>query len=552
MADQFGEFLWQGIRGKVGATITFTHGISPAVCQMQIAPQPGRFAMSGALGIRYGSTSFSLPDCRVDRVDSVRDPDGNLLWNLTIVDRRWRWRECGKISGCYNTRRDGGARVVPGSEVPARDLARLCLEEMEEEGFNIQAVPVDQFPEVNWDYELPAAKLAELVDVLGLRIVTDLTTGKVRIVKTGEGARLSQQQLTEISATIDPPESPDEVSIACPIRYQGDFYLEPWGIEADGRIVPINELSYTPRVAGEKTWAFADLDHMTVVEPRYRQLALQSVFRWFRLRPGFTLPGVAGVINFPARVLPLEAYQVERMLVAGEWEPRPAWLYGSYYAGADSTEPVPLSPDLEGAPAGLYRGQWSLDTKRGIVKAADPIYKLRPHPSGFTISPPDLYLRTACGLRDSDTRQFVRHEVVRPVPGARERKYRRVIKRDDIIRELYRVWRPPVHVEDNRLGVDREAGVLLDALLSEYETADAQTATYPGFRRIALDGAIQQVTWFVTAEGFAYTRASRNREELLVTPSFKERRLYERIADMLDAREGVPRAEGERIRRGRA
>ena len=37
------------------------------------------------------------------------------------------------------------------------------------------------------------------------------------------------------------------------------------------------------------------------------------------------------------------------------------------------------------------------------------------------------------------------------------------------------------------------------------------------------------MTWSVGENGFATTRASRNREEPLATPSYAERRLYERI-----------------------
>jgi hypothetical protein len=126
-----------------------------------------------------------------------------------------------------------------------------------------------------------------------------------------------------------------------------------------------------------------------------------------------------------------------------------------------------------------------------------------------------------------------------------------VVKREDIVREIYRDYVPPGAVKDNEGECLQAAEFYMKGLFAEYEVADAQSITYPGFLPIPLDGAVQQVSWIVGSDGFAYTRASRNREELNVGPGFKERRLYDRIAAMIRDREEAAHPWGA-LRRKRA
>ena len=51
---------------------------------------------------------------------------------------------------------------------------------------------------------------------------------------------------------------------------------------------------------------------------------------------------------------------------------------------------------------------------------------------------------------------------------------------------------------------------------------------------IRLDGAIQQVTWRIDDSGKATTRANKNREDVIVTPSYYEARQVQRTNALLD------------------
>jgi hypothetical protein len=76
--------------------------------------------------------------------------------------------------------------------------------------------------------------------------------------------------------------------------------------------------------------------------------------------------------------------------------------------------------------------------------------------------------------------------------------------------------------------------------------------SYAGFRPINLDGAIQQVTWALDESGFARTRASRNREELLYVPSYKERRAMEKVREALKKERETERQKSEKAKKAQA
>jgi len=99
---------------------------------------------------------------------------------------------------------------------------------------------------------------------------------------------------------------------------------------------------------------------------------------------------------------------------------------------------------------------------------------------------------------------------------------------------------------------EKAAKHYLDAVEKQYQTTDPSSFTYGGIQKIDVDGAIQQVTWNVSDDGFATTRASRNREELLVVPSYNERRMMERLQDALTLQNLTTRTRKEAMERGKA
>lgn len=560
MAAQ-GLAFFNGVQSLLGFSFTFGQGITPSVANLTIPPQPGRLLQNGELLLTYGPTRIRFPRCRVDVAEATVDPEGREVWALRILDRRWIWREAGKISGFYNVRR-GAPRdgILGGTVKRPQELAKLCLEAMGEKGFDVSALPDDSFPEISWDYENPAEALANLAGLLGCRVVLGLDD-RTRIVEVGKGETLKLTPTAlEGALSEDPGDPPGKIVIVGGrTEFQGDFALEPVGLERDGKVVPIGSLSYAPKVAGRKTWEYTDVDHFQDVSNlRDRGLAQQSVFRWYRIKTPFRLPGLKQKFRDLDRILPLLTRQAEIFETAdGRKEPRPPWIYGRFWDGGETVKPAEtkLERDLENKPRGLYTKGFSLDANLGVVKFSEPVYLCKLDPtltSGQRVNPAQIVLRVAVNLRDDETRAWIRAEYERKPPGKKaDKKSAAYIVADEITAQFWTQWSAPAGVKDNTKQTKKEAADRLEVEVARYDTRTAGAFTYGGFVKISPDGAIAQITWTIDSRGFATTRVSRNREELISTPSFAERRMFERIDRALAEREKPERQKRADAERGR-
>lgn len=526
---------WPGVSGIVSFAMTYQDGITPSTASLEVVPQRS-FPFSGALTITYGGTVVALPDCRVQDVEQQTGENGETVWRLTIADRRWRWKNSAVISGYYNVRRNA-VDLLTGTERKPRELAKMLLDAMGEKGYDLSALPDDTRPEVTWDASNPAEELARLVESLGCRIVLTLGASKVRIVKAGEGAKLTKQFAMEGSLGIDPPDPPGKLLfVGARTEFQGDFFLAPVGREVDGTVKPIERLSYRP----PNGWQLSDADYFNdVVDPRRRHLAQESVWRWYRIEPPFRLPGVAKPIESRELILPLLSEQLEKYKVDGIERPREAWVWGQFWRGTEAhrNDVNAFDPDAINKPKGLYTQGFSVDTESGIVKFSAPVYRLIEDPrevAGMRIAPALIYLRIACNLRlNLESREWLRYRETRTLstePALKQ--WTQVVKRDDVTQRVFMSYVPPGGIKDNVREVQKAAQHYLDAVEAEYRVNDVGSVSYAGIFRFELDGAVRQVTWSIDSAGRAITRASRNREELVVAMSYTERRFYERLAEV--------------------
>src|SRR5215469_13070402 len=122
-----GYFWWPGIETFLHGSFSFTHGISPSLATLFIAPQLVWPDMVGDLTVNYlpGGNSYTFTDCILDFISIEREADGRQVWGLHVLDRRLKWVDCGRISGNYNVRRqngDGDEEIFPPS---AKTLQQL-------------------------------------------------------------------------------------------------------------------------------------------------------------------------------------------------------------------------------------------------------------------------------------------------------------------------------------------------------------------------------------------------------------------------------------------
>ena len=579
-----GLAYFPGIQQVLDCSINFVHGISPSVAELTIAPQFNFTAEGGTLQFAFADVLINFPGCKVDAHSLERNSRGE-VWHLSIYDRRWRWG-WGQISGSYNLRREDGTLRTDTEKNP-QELATLCLQAMGETGFDVSALPNFVRPTVEWDGEVPAEALAELCDEFSCRVVLGLDN-IVRIWPVGVGAALPvDSTVLENSLTIDPPEKPDKLAVRCGYNlYQCDFELEAVGLDIDGQVKLIKDLSYRFDLAGggsgkvDEEWSDIDLPYFSRMvigsggnnsrKYVYRtELAKRTVFKWYRVKVPAEVPGYGMVtrldqiVLFDEQLLVQDPPEGETLPEGTPQIQRPAIVFGAFFESLDtnfnSVDKVrPIDEKDEAQTDGgaqnvrlnaLYRRGFSLDSERAIVMFGDYVYRNKTadgavfsgspssEPGGVTIAPAQLRLRTSCAIRDKDTRAFARYTRERAT-GGNFNTPTRFIAHDEIALTHIPTYNDQSYaLEDttkNQAEVDQECDYYLDAAQHEYQATLPQSIVYAGLKAISPDGAIQQLVLSIGPRG-ATSVAVRNTEVLHRVLSYRERRNLERARQSKDA-----------------
>ena len=401
------------------ASIRLGHGISPSVAQLTVAPQETLPAETGTLRFQSGDVVIEFVDCRLDFGTVTRTRKGRIC-RVSVLDRRWRW-QFGEISGNYNVRRDdasladGGDGAIDTERTP-RELVRLCLEAMGETDFDLDDLPNDARPSVEWDHVTPAAALAALCDELGCRVVLGLDN-RVALRRTGQGAELPFDKATVVddAPAINLLARPGKLAVVgAPSRFQVDFRLEAVGLTRDGTESP--DAPGAHRRAELPARGRLESGGPAVHDPGRGRVAAhwrrRSVFRYYRIRTPLDVPGYEGKrgsrVDRREQILPIEDEQVVTIQENGQRANRPAMIYGVWHVptgGVANSVAALLPPEAPGAGGGLlpygaeYRGRYRIDRARGIVIFDEPVYR-NTHPSAtgssgheVTIGPAELVLR---------------------------------------------------------------------------------------------------------------------------------------------------------------
>ncbi|QDU06839.1 hypothetical protein [Gimesia aquarii] len=332
-----GSVLYPGIKQIVGVSYTRSHGITPDICRIEMAPQtldpkdkdyvpiePDGFLIFQFDTVKVNTDLFGrkttvnktiqilMQSCRADRA-SVRRSETSENWTIPIFDRRWKW-QFGSFSGHWNTKKNGV--IEKRKEKTVRELAEMCLDAMGE--IKYETKTLDELeknkkisyrkkvrPEVHWDRIPPAQALNDLLTPLGYRVCLGWDD-IVRIEKQGVGALLPTEDLMSGGFDAELPETPDSVTVLGGITmHEALWELEPVGLDLDGDWRPINHLSYAPFDSqGNAEWEFSippnypeiryKFDEIkfdqTPSDDEYRKrkeqytLAVQTVYRSYRLK----------------------------------------------------------------------------------------------------------------------------------------------------------------------------------------------------------------------------------------------------------------------------
>ncbi len=163
----------------------------------------------------------------------------------------------------------------------------------------------------------------------------------------------------------------------------------------------------------------------------------------------------------------------------------------------------------------------------GTIPAGDP---------GGYFAPSPLTIQTAVLVRDPVTNEIDHFWKLIPLPGYSTGTNPRVYQHDDVQVNVTSTYNQNQQLTgSNLLEADPliRADYYLASHLKEYELTGALINEYNGIMEIDVDGAIQQVTWSVGAEG-GTTTASYNTEHSHWISSYPERRR----AEFLDPAQG--------------
>jgi len=453
---------------------------------------------------------------------------------VVIEDRRWMW-QLARISGEYNTTDKG--TIEPATKKSARELAQLCLEAMNETGYNIAELPTTAYPEVSWTSASAASAFEELCSTFGCVPVLEYRTDRVRVWKNNVGPRPQVDSRAMDSTPSSEPQivPPELIFEGGPTQWQRDLLLEPVGIEKVSErevIKPIDDLSYKP-TAG---WDAEDPSAFYGVATESRDLARRSVYRMWRLKPPFILTPPPNLLSSSGkqsqkaaddirdfytikvdelwRILPLSSKQLGAAGLDADGSPRAAQLVGAFmlpkrlgYKNNTDTSDVSLDPDvmLDDDDKFIWPEKFSIDSDKGIVVTNEPIKYLES--TGKIL--PRLRLRTSFSLRHRESRHQVccqyRYRPPTPTPGA---ILPEVVKHDDAIFEIlersYGSWfydptSPAITKSPDFVAL---AQVYLAEKLNALYPDEAITIPYKGFVfSYDLSGTIRTITWTTGPQG---------------------------------------------------
>jgi hypothetical protein len=413
-----------------------------------------------------------------------------------LCDRRWRWA-FGQISGNYNLRRDDG-QLCDGTERTPAQLAELCLEAMGETAADLSELPNDSRPTVEWHYRNPAAALEQLAAHCNCRIVLG-ADNLVRLRRMRSAASnptsalLMHQGLASIA-----PAAPGRLTLVTDrVRIQADFRLEAVGLDVDQELRPLDELSYRPY----EGWTSVDCEHFqAVIDPRARELARRSVFRWYRIATPLELP-IHGTIHDLSLIVPIEGEQVWRTHSNSPAANLPTIVFGVWcdyplQAANRADRLRPLSDD----PRSLIPVRFEFDRERGLVRFAEPVFRYAegPHPA-----PADLVLRASVGVRDPHTRAWRRLERVRElIAGNDTTEY---LHREELIPIIVAQYDPATYAlagaTNNFADIFAQADAELERAASRYYPQQPMRAVFAGLHACEPDGDLDVVTWSVGPQG---------------------------------------------------
>lgn len=508
-----------GVSQPTGLNAMRTNGIHPNQMILWCLPQTGNIASMGTLQFGNEGTVIEMRDCLVDRPNYRMSTSGHSI-GLVLLDRRWRWKYA-TVTGRYNVPLADGSFL---NQKSAQELATLCFQAMGEPGAIVGEIPSDCYPEVAWDATRADVALDELCEMFGCE-PTLLLSDAAAIIRYGFGnVPPNNLDIQSLGITIDPPTIPKTLRAICnKTVVQCRMEYEAVGVDRDGSVVPINDLTYKPSGGWETEADWTEFPAVTEFSDRL--LAAQSVGKMYRpvsFADGtMIVPGLDVEIDSIERLTPFRSRLLETFTVDDDLVFNVPKAVGKYWVEGSPT----VSQNTDDYEA--INQPFRFDRGTGAVTFEKPLLK-RNDSSQWV--PADLLVTVAFSVERSDSLIPIRAEFTRDIGGSsgevvletKIRPHMIVCRYDDavdstVISEL----------TDNWSEIEGEADIALQRVAETYVTQSAGQIVYRNIHPLFTDGIIRQVYWSIGPSGFT-TVASVNAEGIPNCPRLADRRNWRR------------------------
>lgn len=506
-----------------GFDFTFGPGVQPSVCMLYTVPHVQNLPSVATLSlVTVGQETLTFRDCLLEEPRLDAGP-GGAYWSLPIKDRRWKW-QFGEIRGSYNKRR---ANATYLREKTPQELAGLLLDAMGEVDYQVDNLPNDARPEVNWDDANPAAELDRLCADLGCIVVLNPFLDRVHIWREGNGVSLPTngpiQGATYSPVLIAKPKS--ILVTAGPTLFQATFQTEAVGKDTDGKWKKIDDLSYKPTngwnfassVAGfpEIGGTYIDGNGRTLYK---RDLARATVYQCYRIsglsHGGWEVPLILNDNLVPQRRKDLQFFNQlvdEEIGDDGGLRPAEPVAYVKSFAA--------LEDRRQGEESTRYTEGFQFDTARGIIQFNEPQLRF-----GDDDSAAEADVRFECAFYAGRDGVFDRWETTYELSQVETPP--RIVHRPEIQARIILRYSDEINfkIEDTIPDTNQRLGHWGNAALAEYAIRNGGTANYWRLMRIPVDGLTQQVTWSGGGGRPPRTVASQAQRHNRYVPSLNEYR----------------------------
>lgn len=507
--------------GKTGAT-RFSYvnawGGRPSVAQIIAPADFGQVSEVGDIGVMFNGSTVTLSQCRVARINGGRSSGGTLTY--LVEDRRWKWQYGGRINGDYNLRQPDGSRL---REKTAQELATLLFEQLGENDADVSALPSDAYPRAQWHAVSPLPELERLCNEFGCVIVLNVLqdVAEIHRIGVGDGPNASTNDMNaqaQSAVSIAPPDGIRIVGGQALFQDKLEF-REALGIETDGKLKPIDELSYAPPEA-DGGWTKIDPTAFDAIEGTYTdpegveqklsELAAAGVYKIYRLTKvadGWTPAALQGGDYEPEDREDIYPILNVRLEVDDETKERlPGVVRGVFIDRRFD--------DVNTQEGTKYPGGWSVDPETRTLRLSEAAIKYKQDDYPGEIAPAELTVIAAYGcLFDGVPIRYEKFANANwPTYGAGEK----IEHHDEIVREVIGDGAKinTDSPDDNLEEVDAQCDYYLSALADTFASRPAMSLTLAGLKDYSPDGLLRQVGWAfdATSSGAPLTTLSYNCE----------------------------------------